>query len=179
MAFFYDFCSDIKKKQFEPTYMFPPPARWGPLEFNKGATPSSLLLLLLFPPTLPPTPTFSPLLLVCSSRSVSRQWVSIVVSHLASSGCCGARLDPNPIPSFGCSWGCSCARLHARKNVRQNAIMPEKMSHRMSNIYIYTYIFIYIYTLIYIYIHVCHILYTKWYVRNYVRIVCQGGHHSK
>ena len=48
-----------------------PPARWGPLEFNKGATPSSLLLLLLFPPTLPLSRTFSPLFLACSSCSSS------------------------------------------------------------------------------------------------------------
>ena len=69
-----------------------PPARWGPLEFNKGATPSSLLLLLLFPPTLPPTPTS----LLCSWRAkapdvVGQAWARTI----ANSGCSGPRLYPN------------------------------------------------------------------------------------
>ena len=61
--------------------------------FLNSTRPYFSLLLLLLPPT-PPPPT-SPLLLVCSSCSLSWLWVSIVVSHITSSGCSGPRLDPN------------------------------------------------------------------------------------
>ena len=49
------------------------------------------------------------------------------------------------------------------------------------NYYIYIYIYVHTYIsmpYIYIYIHM-YIYISKWYVRNYVRIVCQGGDHSK
>ena len=44
------------------------------------------------------------------------------------------------------------------------------------HVYIYMHIHIYIYTYIYTYVYIYK---SKWYVRNYVRIVCQGGDHSK
>ena len=79
--------------------------------------------------------------------------------------------------------------------------MPQRMSDRMSEyiciiyifniyiydiiyiyniyIYIYTCIYIYICMYIYIYISVCVRNILRWYVRNYVRLVCKGGDHSK
>jgi len=66
------------------------------------------------------------------------------------------------------AWTRTHARIYARKYVRIDAryTMPERMSDRMSE-YIYNYIYI------------RHIYTFKWYVRNYVKIVCQGGDHSK
>ena len=54
---------------------------------------------------------------------------------------------------------------------RMSEYMPEGMSDRM---------YIYIYYINYRIIELYNFLYTsRWYVRNYVRIVCQGGDHSK
>ena len=67
------------------------PARWRPLDFNKCATPSSFL-----PSLAAIAPVF---FLHCGVRAGH---------HIASSGCCGARLDLN-------------ARKNARRNVRIDA----------------------------------------------------------
>ena len=55
--------------------------RWGFLDFDKGATPSS---------------SFSLLVSSFSSFAISSVvWAPMDRSHIASSGCCGPRLDPN------------------------------------------------------------------------------------
>ena len=67
---------------------YSPPARWGSLDFKKGATPSPSLL----PPPSPPPE-----------------------HQIASPGCCGACLDPNSkSPAQDCAW----TRTHARENAR-------------------------------------------------------------
>ena len=141
--------------RFTDTILFcSPPARWGSLDFNKGATPSpSNLHLHLLPAT-------SPLRLVwsscscceayreprmhCSANSVSRAleaaahaWARTLYRALrmqlhtpapklfiASSGGSCARLGPNFIVRSGCSW----ARLGPNTYQRERQTKGQNMS---------------------------------------------------
>ena len=97
---------------------FSPPARWGSLDFNKGATPPFFLLPLLVPP---PSSTLS--FLLCQLRM---QWANLGPEHcIASSGCSGPRVDRNSIsraPAVGS--GCSAPCLGTN--------MPDRMSECMA-----------------------------------------------
>ena len=90
-----------------------------------------------------------------------------------------------PGEGLGHAW----TRTHARMPGRMpgcQSIEYECQNTCILQLYIYIhnyYIYIYICTYIHIYaiyIYICIYIYiSKWYVRNYVRIVCQGGDHSK
>ena len=115
---------------------FSPPARWPFLEFNTGATPS-------FPPPPPSSPSSSSSF---SSSSPPHHLFSEVDDvYIASSGCSGGRLDPNPIASSGCCEG----RLDrtpyrkrrmllegawTRNHARENAKEKEECQNGISNI---------------------------------------------
>ena len=100
---------------------FSPPVRWPFLEFNTGATPS-------FPPPPPPPSSSSSF----SSSSPPHHLFSEVDDvYIASSGCSGGRLDPNPIASSEC-----CERRLDRTPYRERRMLwrapgPEIMSERM------------------------------------------------
>ena len=94
--------------------IFPPPARWGSLDFQKGVTPPRP------PPSSPPSVTrshhFRLLALWSERRTPNRQarmrWSA--ARHLASSRCCAERMS-NIMPKY----------------------MPERVSEYICHIYIY------------------------------------------
>ena len=103
---------------------FSPPARWPFLEFNTGATPS-------FPPP-PSSSSFS------FSSPPHHLFSEVDDVYIASSGCSGGRLDPNPIASSGCCEGRLDRTPYRERRMLWRApgpeIMPERMPKRRKNV---------------------------------------------
>ena len=114
------------------------------------------------------------LLLIYFSASSSWLWAPMDPSR-TSSGCSGPHLDPNTCQTecqieclkrcqIECQIECQIA-CQNRCQKECQSICQKECQTECQNIYLYIYIYA-IYT-------------SRWYVRNYVRIVCQGGDHSK
>ena len=88
-----------------------------------------------------------------------------------SSGCSGPRLDPNTCQTecqIECLKRCQIeCQIDCQNRCQKEcqSICQKECQTECQNIYLYIYIYA-IYT-------------SRWYVRNHVRIVCQGGDHSK
>ena len=156
-------------------YFFPP-ARWGSLNLNKGATasPSSFSSS---PHLLPPisTPLCPP-----SASSVGTKSAWTDPTHVASSGCSGGGLDPNI-----CQRECRNRCQKEWQNIFTIYVyvyiyIPSMFIHLfISYLFVYLFIYLFVYLCIYLFIHLHIYIYEYLYIYIYRYIHVLDGMSEK